>query len=46
MGANFGAGARIPLPGPFEIELGADYHRVFDSANTEFLSFQLGVRFR
>ena len=45
LGVNLGAGARIPLPGAFELELGADYHRIFDRADTEFLSFQLGVRF-
>jgi hypothetical protein len=46
VGFNLGAGARIPLPGVFELELGADYHHLFDDPDTRFLTFQLGVRFR
>ena len=46
LGANLGAGVRIPLSGAFALEAGVDYHRVFDAADTEFLSLQLGVLFR
>jgi hypothetical protein len=45
-GFNVGAGVRLPLFGPHEIEAGFDYHRLFDDADNAFLAFQVGVRFR
>jgi hypothetical protein len=46
LGFNLGVGAEVPLPGPFGLELGADYHRVNDESDTEFLTLQVGVLFR
>jgi Mg-chelatase subunit ChlD len=46
LGVNLGLGARIPLPGAFGLELGADYHYLFDDPRTRFVSVQLGVLFR
>jgi len=45
LGVNLGFGARIPLPGAFGLELGADYHYLFDDPKTRFLTVQLGVLF-
>ncbi len=45
-GFNLGLGASIPLQAPFEIEIGADYHKVGGNIDAEFLTFQLGVSFR
>jgi hypothetical protein len=45
-GVNVGLGARVPLSGAFSLELGADYHYLFDDAKTRFLSAQIGVLFR
>jgi hypothetical protein len=46
LGFNLGFGAQIPLPAPFGLELGVDYHAVQDKARTRFLTVQLGVLFR
>ncbi len=46
LGFNIGAGAKIPLDGPFMLELGFDYHRIQDDQNSQFFTLQLGVLFR
>lgn len=45
-GFNLGAGARIPLQAPFDLEFGIDYHQISDDEDTRFLTVQLGVLFR
>ena len=46
-GYNLGFGAQIPLAsGPFDLELGADYHLVQTDEDFEFVTVQLGVLFR
>lgn len=46
-GANFGLGGQIPLAsGPFALEFGADYHRVFGDHDLDFVTAQLGVIWR
>lgn len=45
-GFNFGAGAQIPISGPFKLDFGMDYHQVQDGVPDRFFTFQLGVIFR
>jgi hypothetical protein len=45
-GFNVGAGAQIPIPGPFKLDFGVDYHQIADGVPERFLTFQLGVLFR
>lgn len=46
-GLNVGFGGRLPLAsGPFTVEFGLDYHRIFEDRNVNFATAQLGVVWR
>jgi hypothetical protein len=44
-GFNAGLGGQIPLPGPFIVQFGADYHRTLGDQRTEYWTAQMGVLF-
>lgn len=46
LGVNVGGGVRIPLSGPFALELSADYHHLFGDSKARFITAQFGVLFR
>ncbi len=47
VGFNAGLGGIIPLAsGPFAINFGMDYHRVFDDNDVNFITAQLGIMLR